>query len=142
MDNRWIAGAALVALVLIVGAIMFVGLSKDQGETPNVENVRIVDGRQIVEIAVKGGYEPKRSVAMAGIPTTVRFTTEGTFDCSSAVVIPSLKIAKNLPQTGVTDIDIGVQPVGALSGTCSMGMYRFEIDFREATETMTRASNQ
>ena len=92
-------------------------------------NVTIVDGKQIIEIRAKGGYQPRISLAKAGIPTILRFNTSGTFDCSSSIRIPSLNISKILPQTGVTDIDLGTQKVGTLQGTCGMGMYPFEIDF-------------
>ncbi len=87
-------------------------------------------GTQIIEITAKGGYTPRKSVAKAGIPTVLRFNTNGTFDCSSSVRIPSMNITKFLPQSGSTDIDLGVQPVGTLTGTCGMGMYSFEIQFQ------------
>lgn len=92
-------------------------------------NVSVVDGKQIVEIQVKGGYRPRKSVAKAGLPTILRFVTNGTFDCSSSIVIPSLKLSKNLPNTGNTDIEIGTPDASILQGTCSMGMYNFEVDF-------------
>ena len=41
-----------------------------------------------------------------------------------------MDISKNLPQSGVTDIDIGSQEVSILQGTCGMGMYPFEIEFK------------
>ena len=103
---------------------------------PNVDNsipannVSIVDGKQIIEIRAKGGYQPRKSIAKAGMPTILRFNTTGTFDCSSSVRIPSLNISKGLPQSGSTDIDIGIGNLGALQGSCGMGMYPFEIEFR------------
>jgi plastocyanin domain-containing protein len=93
-------------------------------------NVSIVDGVQIIEIRAKGGYQPRVSVAEAGIPTILRFNTKGTFDCSAAVRIPSLGIEKILPQSGATDIALGEQDAGTLQGTCGMGMYPFEIEFQ------------
>lgn len=98
-------------------------------QVTNANNVSIVDGKQIIEISAKGGYQPRKSIAKAGIPTIIRFDTKGTFDCSSAVRIPSMNISKNLPQTGTTDIDIGTQKVATLQGTCGMGMYPFEVEF-------------
>ena len=96
----------------------------------NIHNVSIVDGKQIIEINTKGGYSPKLSEAKAGIPTTLRFKTNGTFDCSSSVRIPNMNISKILPNTGSTDIDLGTQKLGTLSGTCGMGMYKFVVDFK------------
>jgi len=62
-------------------------------------NVSIIDGQQVIDITAKGGYTPRTSVAKAGLPTIVRFITNGTFDCSSFIRIPSMGISKALPQT-------------------------------------------
>lgn len=98
--------------------------------TTEANNVSIIDGKQVIEINTRGGYQPRKSVAKAGIPTIIRFNTKGTFDCSSAVRIPSMNISKNLPQTGSTDIDIGNSKLGILQGSCGMGMYPFEVKFQ------------
>lgn len=120
----------IIAVVLIGGAIYF-SQGKDS-VIPNYEsNVSVVDGKQIIEISAKGGYQPRRSVAKAGIPTILRMNTKGTFDCSLFMRIPSMGISQSLPQSGVTDIDLGIQQVSVLKGTCGMGMYPFEIEFVE-----------
>jgi len=93
-------------------------------------NVSVSDGKQIIYIHAKGGYQPTKSSAKAGLETILRFDTAGTFDCSSSVRIPSMNISKILPQTGSTDINIGVQPAGLFQGTCGMGMYPFEVEFQ------------
>lgn len=121
----------IVAGVLIGGAYM---LTKNGGDSApvaaNANNVTIVDGKQIIEIQAKGGYQPRKSVAKAGIPTILRFNTNGTFDCSASVRIPSMNISRALPQTGSTDIDVGNQKVATLKGTCGMGMNPFEVEFQ------------
>ena len=122
----------IVAVVLIGGAFM---LTKENSQTQAdtqvaANNVTMVDGKQIVEISAKGGYQPRKSIAKAGIPTVIRFDTNGTFDCSSSVRIPSMNISKVLPQTGSTDIDVGTQEITTLRGTCGMGMYPFEVEFK------------
>lgn len=127
-----------LAIVLIVGAsIITKGNSQTQTQTQNktdtqvaFSNVSIVDGKQIITISAKGGYQPRKSIAKADMPTIIRFDTRGTFDCSSSVRIPSMNISKVLPQTGLTDIDIGIQQVATLQGTCGMGMYPFEVEFK------------
>lgn len=122
----------VIAIVIIGGAIFIskTNLSGGPNVSESVNNVSIVDGKQIVEIDVKGGYQPRKSVAKAGVPTIVRFVTKGTFDCSSYIRIPSMNIGKTLPQTGTTDIDLGTSTASNLIGMCGMGMYRFEIDFQ------------
>ena len=130
-----IIGAALI----LSGAVYLsnnVSLSSGKTTTKvlvleeNIHNVSIVDGKQIIEINTKGGYSPKLSEAKAGMPTTLRFKTNGTFDCSSSVRLSSMNISKILPNTGSTDIDLGTQKLGTLSGTCGMGMYGFAIEFK------------
>lgn len=122
-------------IISIIVSVAFIGgafvLSKKINTVQVVDenNVTIAEGKQIVNIKAKGGYQPSKSIAKAGIPTIVRFDTDGTFDCSSSVRIPSMNISKNLPPSGTIDIDIGIQEVTILQGTCGMGMYPFEIEF-------------
>jgi len=122
--------ASIIIAVGLIGGVYI--LTKDSGNTSTVvaNNVTIVDGKQIIEIKAKAGYEPRKSIAKVGIPTVLRFDTNGTFDCSSSVRIPSMNISRVLPQTGITDIDIGSQQLATLKGTCGMGMYPFEVDFQ------------
>jgi plastocyanin domain-containing protein len=128
MKSIIISMVVAVLLIGVVGALSWGGSSPDDIVPAN--NVSIVDGKQIVEIRAKGGYQPRKSVAQAGIPTIIRFNTSGTFDCSSSVRIPNMNISKALPQSGSTDIDIGTATLGTLKGSCGMGMYPFEIEFQ------------
>ncbi|MFA6405029.1 MAG: cupredoxin domain-containing protein [Candidatus Paceibacterota bacterium] len=119
----------VIAIIFIGGAFMLTNNDGGTGSVANINNVKIVDGKQIVEITARGGYQPRKSIAKAGIPTIIRFNTNGTFDCSSSVRIPSMNISKLLPQTGSTDIDIGSKEIGMLKGSCGMGMYPFQVEF-------------
>lgn len=131
--------AIIISISLIASAIIFSGRNSQNKNTENqkinnketpINNVTEIEGKQIIEIQAKGGYTPRKSIAKAGIPTILRFNTKGTFDCSSAVRIPSMNISKNLPQNGTTDIDLGINEKGILNGSCGMGMYPFEIEFQ------------
>lgn len=123
----------IIGAVALIGAfVVFGGGAKQSSGTPDVaatagSNVEIVDGTQIVTIVADGGYSPGSSVAKAGVPTVLRFKTSNAFDCSSSIRIPSLKISQELPATGTTDIDVGTLAAGTLTGTCSMGMYKFNV---------------
>jgi plastocyanin domain-containing protein len=125
--------AIIISILMIGGAILFINKGSSSAvpitQEKNIQNVSIVDGKQIIKIKAKGGYTPRTSVAKANIPTILRFDTNGTFDCSSSVRIPSLNISKILPNSGTTDIDLGNSNLGTLQGTCGMGMYPFEISF-------------
>lgn len=129
---KYTALSIVVAGGLIAGTIFLVNGSTIKGplSVVNENNVSVVDGKQIIEIRAKGGFLPRITIAKAGLPTIIRFNTSGTFDCSSSVRIPSMNITKVLPPNGSTDIDIGTQKISSLQGTCSMGMYPFEIDFK------------
>ncbi len=130
--SKTISLSIIIAGLIIAGAIFFSGGATQKGNTvvTPVNNVSLQEGKQIIEITAKGGFTPRTTVAKAGVPTVLKITTEGTFDCSSSVRIPELGIAKNLPNTGVTEIDLGIRAQGILTGTCGMGMYPFEIDFQ------------
>jgi len=123
----------IIGAVAIIGAFIVFGGNGNQSTGTSVSppsggsNVEIVDGTQIVTIAANGGYSPGSSVAKAGMPTVLRFKTSNSFDCSSSIRIPSLKISQDLPATGTTDIDVGTLAAGTLTGTCSMGMYKFNV---------------
>lgn len=139
--------AIIISALLIVGAIFFTSNKNSepkekpakisqQSETV-INNVSVVpastqggDNKQIIEIRAKGGYTPRKSIAKSGMPTILRINTNGTFDCSSSIRIPSMNIYKNLPQSGITDIDLGVSNPGVLNGSCGMGMYPFQIEFQ------------
>lgn len=128
----------IIAGLIIAGAIMFlknIGNSsqtanENNNQIVNQNNVSVIDGKQIIEIKAKGGYSPSRSFAKAGLPTILRFDTSGTFDCSASIRIPSKDISQLLPQTGITDIDLGTTTLGTLNGTCGMGMYPFSVEFK------------
>ena len=119
----------LIGVGLIVGVIFLTGNSTDSNGIAG-NNVNIINGKQIIEIRAKGGYSPKVTNAQAGIPTIIKMDTQSTFDCSSAVVIPSLGYRNFLPPSGETLIDVPPQKAGTkLQGLCSMGMYNFSINF-------------
>lgn len=147
--NKLIVLSLSIAVLLIGGAIAYtsnttcVGNScnipsssnnqKDDRARPEIiEGTRpeIIDGKQIIEISVRGGYSPRKTIAKAGVPTVLRMKTNGTFDCSSSLMIPQLNYRKLLPSSGVENIEIPAsEATGVFRGLCSMGMYNFEIDF-------------
>ena len=122
--------AVVVSGVLIAGGMYFAVSSGSRVDAASVANVSVANGKQIVEIDAKGGYAPKLTAAKAGMPTVLRMKTNGTFDCSAGVVIPSLSVRQNLPPSGSTDIEVPPQQSGTqLQGLCIMGMYHFAVQF-------------
>ncbi len=127
--NKIPVAISIVVVVMLIGSALAFSGDRPVTDTASRNNVKIVDGVQYVDISARGGYQPRTTLATAGLPTILRFNTANTFDCSASVIIPSLKISKNLPYTGQTEIDIGTSTVGTLAGTCSMGMYPFAVEF-------------
>lgn len=124
-------GWIIIVVSLLAGTVW---LGAQSGQEQIVEqsgsNVVVENGVQVIDLTAKGGYQPRSTIASADMPTVLRVSTNATFDCSSALTIPSLGYAKNLPPSGVTEIDIPSQPSGTtLQGMCSMGMYKFSIAF-------------
>lgn len=125
--------SVFVALGIIWGAVYFAmsGVSDLGQERGGGNNVVVENGRQTISIYAKGGYSPKRTVAQAGIPTVLKVSTKGTFDCSGALVIPAMDYRNNLPISGETLIELLPQKAGdTFTGLCAMGMYNFEISFK------------
>jgi plastocyanin domain-containing protein len=118
-----------IVFVAIVASIFIFG-SNTNNNSSIVSNTEIKNGVQYITIDAGGGYSPRLSSAKAGIPTKLIMKTSGSFDCSSSLVIRSLNYQKILPQTGETEIDLGIPKVGEpIKGICSMGMYNFTINF-------------
>lgn len=123
----------IISAVVLGSGLIFFGalLSKNGGPGDgDVQNIEIKDGVQYITVDAKGGYWPKVSEAQAGIPTKLVIKTNGTYDCSAALVIRSIGFKKVLAQRGEEIIDLGVPKAGEpLRGVCSMGMYSFQVQF-------------
>ena len=86
----------------------------------NVLNVNVLDY----------GYNPPISRAQAEQSVQLNLTTNNTYGCTRAFVIPALNLFQVLPTTGVTTLEIPPQPAGSvLYYTCSMGMFSGQIEF-------------
>ncbi len=119
-----------IGLLVGIGVIFFGGSNNTENTLNNKQNIEIKDGIQYITIHAKGGYSPKVSLAKADIPTKLVVTTNGTYDCSVALVIKSIGYQRVLKQTGEEIIDLGLPQAGTeFRGTCSMGMYNFKINF-------------
>lgn len=121
---------SILAAIILISGIFFIATYENNSDTDTGNNVSIVNDQQIIEISARGGYFPRTSFAKAGIPTTIKVTTNGTYDCSAALVIPSIGYQKFLAASGVTNVEIPPQKSGTtIQGFCSMGMYNFDINF-------------
>ncbi|MBI2404592.1 sulfite exporter TauE/SafE family protein [Candidatus Gottesmanbacteria bacterium] len=64
-----------------------------------------------------------------GVPVELSLTTNQVNGCTRSFVIPSLSIAKVLPETGIEVVAFTPMKTGTLAYTCGMGMYTgtFEV---------------
>ncbi|MFI5260522.1 MAG: cupredoxin domain-containing protein [Candidatus Paceibacteria bacterium] len=122
---------ALAITAVLISWAFWVIAQRPSADSPSAAaTATIVDGKQLIDITAKGGYSPRVVTAKAGVPTILRVTTNGTFDCSASVVIPKLSYEKFLKPSGTEDIAISAeQAQGTLQGLCAMGMYNFQIKF-------------
>jgi len=122
-----------LSLVVELGIIFSWGSEGIAGGSSGgaAQNVETREGVQYITINARGGYSPRVSYAKADIPTKLIVKTNGTYDCSAALVIRALGFQKILSPTGEEIIDIGTPKAGApLQGLCSMGMYSFLVNFK------------
>lgn len=99
------------------------------GEGPAGIQARASGGQ--VEVRVTdGGYTPARIQAPAGQKLLLKLTTNQSYSCARAFVIPALGTELLLPETGTETVEIPPQPPGTrLRFACSMGMYTGLIVF-------------
>jgi plastocyanin domain-containing protein len=98
--------------------------------TANAAAAPAPDGKQVFEVLVKDGYQPREILAKAGVPVTLKMKTQGTYDCSAVFTIPKLGIRVQLQPTGEAAIDIPAQKSGdSINGVCGMGMLSLVIKF-------------
>ena len=83
---------------------------------------------QVIEVtALNTGFSPTSISAKAGEPTKIVFKTDGVWSCIRSIVVPDLSLSTNLPETGNTELDLGVLQPGVLDISCSMGMYNLQV---------------
>ncbi|KKR62433.1 hypothetical protein A2643_02465 [Candidatus Nomurabacteria bacterium RIFCSPHIGHO2_01_FULL_39_220] len=118
-----------VSIIISLGLFIALGIIFMDGPE-STQGAKIKNGVQYINILASGGYSPELITAKSGIPTKLIIRTNGAYDCSASLVIRSIGFQKILPQTGETEIDLGIPKSGEpLQGVCGMGMYSFQINF-------------
>ncbi len=89
----------------------------------NDENVKLVDGKQIVEMKVAGlDYLPAKFTLLQGVPVEWRVDGRQAQGCAQILSVPSLGITESLPRDRVKTITFTPSKVGSIKFSCSMGM--------------------
>jgi len=63
--------------------------------------------QRVVVTVSDTGYSPAVVRVKAGVPTELTFRTNGTQGCTRTLVVPSLKVGRQLPASGDTTLDAG-----------------------------------
>ena len=130
MNKAFLPWIGVAILAIIAFFVMFPSNTIAPSiSTTTSDNVVVKNGIQYVTVDVKGGYQPKTSTIQGWLPTKLVMKTNGTYDCSSSLVIRSLNYRNSLPASGETEIDLGTPESGKkIAWTCSMWMYNFSIN--------------
>jgi hypothetical protein len=70
------------------------------------------------------GYDPPRLEIPAGQPVKLAFVRDGSPNCGSEVLFPSLGIRKALPMNSTVVVELPAQAAGEIAFSCGMGMFR------------------
>jgi plastocyanin domain-containing protein len=86
------------------------------------------DGRQVIAVKVGAdGYHPSEARAKAGTPVRLTLTRTTDDGCGQEIVIPSLKVKRELPLNQPVSFDLTMPASGAVTFACGMDMYRGSI---------------
>jgi plastocyanin domain-containing protein len=84
-------------------------------------------GLQVVDVTVKGGYQPSAIVVKAGQPLVLNFTRRESTPCGEEVVLPDFGRRVHLPENKTVPIEVVPPEPGEYEFTCGMNMYRGKL---------------
>lgn len=104
------------SVAFFLAALFLYGCNKAPASTT-------ADGRRQIAISVDAvGYHPAESHAKAGEAVELVFTRTTDDGCGQEVVIPSLKLKRELPLNKPVSIDVTMPAKGKLAFACGMDM--------------------
>jgi plastocyanin domain-containing protein len=125
MTSRHLRHLLPLAGLLLLGAA---GCGKSTAQAaPPAGSAAAATGRVIEITASTAGYSPATIEAKAGEDITLRFTRTTTSECLSEVVIPDLKIKKELPVNTPVDVPVKFDKAGSYGFQCGMAMVKGTI---------------
>ncbi len=127
----------LIISIAIAALVIMFALSnnnKSQEKEIKGENTPSVsqegDIQVINVVSTAGGYYPQNITAKANTKTILRMESKNSYGCERSFRIPKLNVMEILPQQGISEFELGTPQKGDIViGTCSMGMYTFNIKF-------------
>ncbi len=123
-------GVLILGLYYVTNFLSIYGINLgfNQVNSRNFSNVKIENGKQIINMdVVSGGYVPNYFTVKRGIPIRWIVNGKNVFGCQGYFVVPSLGISKALNE-GENIIEFTSKNVGTINFSCGMGMYRGRIE--------------
>jgi plastocyanin domain-containing protein len=87
-------------------------------------------GVQVVDVTVRGGYQPASILAEAGRTLRLNFTRRESTPCGEEVVFPDFGRRAHLPEDRTIPIEVTPPGPGEYEFTCGMNMYKGRIIVR------------
>jgi plastocyanin domain-containing protein len=82
---------------------------------------------RIIEIVVDGSYAPSRITVQQGERVRLKFVRKDWSGCTRELVIPALKLRKELPTNKAVFVDLPTTEAGEVEFRCGMNMVRGTI---------------
>lgn len=125
MDTTQIV-VTVLGLLLIGGVAWFFFGEREK------TTAQVVEGKQVLRVAVKGGYSPDTLVVKWGRPVRIEFDRQETSGCSDTVVFGDFGISRPLPAFKTTSVEFTPEKAGEFSFTCGMNMMRGKLIVEES----------
>jgi plastocyanin domain-containing protein len=116
----------LVGFGVIAWIVWYFWLWK--GETVSAQSG--AGGVQVIDVTVKGGYQPAQITAEAGRPIRLNFTRRESTPCGEEVVLPEFGRRAHLPENKTVGIEVTPERPGEYEFTCGMNMYKGKLIVR------------
>lgn len=85
---------------------------------------------QVVDITVKGGYQPAAVVVSMGKPVRLNVTRREATTCGEELLFPAFGKRVYLPENQTIPVELVPQEPGEYEFTCGMNMYRGKLIVR------------
>ncbi|RBY92497.1 ATPase P [Blastococcus sp. TF02-8] len=122
-------------LIVVAGGVALTGALAWYFFAPRkATHAEVHDGRQVVDITVKGGYSPSLIRVEAGSPVQLRFHRQENSDCTARVVFPDLRKSASLAAFGTTTMDLAIDQPGEYGWACGMNMLHGTLIAEEGGE--------
>jgi len=112
----------LAGLVLIVAIVRYFWLSRKEGVIAVA-----TAGVQMVNVLVKGGYDPDKITVKKDLPVRLTFTRQESSMCSEIVQFDKLGKSYTLPEGESVVVEFTPREAGEIPFQCQMGMLRGRV---------------